>query len=57
MMMKLYREFLHMDEASPLAIEGLALEMLAEVSRRQVSLSDRTPPRWLGRAVELLVRV
>ena len=54
MMMKLYREFLQMDEASPLAIEGLALEMLAEVSRRQISLSDRTPPRWLGRAVELL---
>jgi AraC family transcriptional regulator len=54
MMMKLYREFLQMDSASPLAIEGLALEMLAEVSRRQISLSDHTPPRWLARAVELL---
>jgi len=53
-MMKLYREFLNIDDASPLAIEGLALEMLAEVSRRQVNLTDHTPPRWLARAVELL---
>ena len=54
LMMKLYREFLQMDSASPLAIEGVALEMLAEVSRRQVNLRDPTPPRWLAKAVELL---
>jgi AraC family transcriptional regulator len=54
LMMKLYGEFLQMDDASPLAIEGLALEMLAEVSRRQVNLSGQTPPRWLARAEELL---
>jgi AraC family transcriptional regulator len=53
-MMRLYREFLEMDSASPLAIEGLVLEMLAEVSRRQVNLPDPTPPRWLARAEELL---
>jgi AraC family transcriptional regulator len=54
LMMKLYSEFLQFDCASHLAIEGLALEMLAEVSRRPVRLSDRTPPRWLAKAVELL---
>jgi len=54
LMMKLYNEFLEPDGASHLAIEGLALEMLAEVSRRPVRLSDRTPPRWLIQAVELL---
>ena len=52
--MKLYREFQQMDGASPLVIEGLMLEMLAEASRRQVKLLDRTPPRWLAPAMELL---
>ena len=52
--MKLYKEFREMDEASPLAIEGLALEMLAEVSRRQVRVSDHKPPHWLAQALELL---
>jgi AraC family transcriptional regulator len=52
--MKLYREFRQMDGASPWAIEGLVLEMLAEVSRREVKVSDRTPPRWLAQALELL---
>jgi AraC family transcriptional regulator len=52
--MKLYKEFREMDEASSLAIEGLALEMLAEVSRRQVRGSGRKPPRWLAQALELL---
>ena len=52
--MKLYSEFRQMDGASPLAIEGLMLEMLAEVSRREVKVSDRTPPRWLAQALDLL---
>jgi AraC family transcriptional regulator len=52
--MKLYSEFLQMDSASPLAIEGLMLEMLAEASRQQVRVPDRTPPRWLAQALELL---
>ena len=52
--MKLYREFRQMDGASPLVIEGLMLEMLAEASRREVKASDRTPPRWLAQALELL---
>lgn len=54
LMMKLYREFRQADEASRLAIEGLALEMLAEASRRQVKFSDKHAPRWLEHAEELL---
>lgn len=50
LMMKLYSEFLHLDDASPLAIEGLALEMLAEVSRRRIK-PERTAPRWLNQTV------
>jgi len=52
--MTLYKEFQQIDEASPLAIEGLALEMLAEVSRRKVNRADRKPPRWLFNALDLL---
>lgn len=52
--MKVYQEFCYTDEASPLAIEGLTLEMLAEVSRRQVKALDRRPPRWLSQVLELL---
>lgn len=53
LMMKLYAEFAQLDDASSLAIEGLALETLAEVSRRQVK-SERTPPRWLAQTTEIL---
>jgi AraC family transcriptional regulator len=52
--MALYKEFRQMDDASPLAVEGLALEMLAEVSRCQVKVSERKPPRWLAQALDLL---
>jgi len=52
--MTLYREFREMDGASPLAIEGLALEMLAEVSRCKLKGADRRPPRWLSQALDLL---
>lgn len=54
LLMRLYDEFHHMDNASPLSIEGLVLEMLAEVSRRPAGLMDRRPPRWLNRAKEML---
>jgi AraC family transcriptional regulator len=54
LMMKLYREFRQADDASRLAIEGLALEMLAAASRNQTRFSDKQAPRWLERAVELL---
>src|SRR5206468_2009075 len=39
---------------SLLAMEGLALEILAEMSRHPVPSSERTPTRWLLRARELI---
>jgi AraC family transcriptional regulator len=52
--MKLYNEFQKMDSVSPLAIEGLAFEILAEASRQKTNESQRQPPRWLERAKELI---
>jgi AraC family transcriptional regulator len=52
--MALYKEFREMDDASPLAVEGLALEMLAEVSRCRIKVVDCKPPRWLAQALNLL---
>ncbi|MCI0389459.1 MAG: DUF4823 domain-containing protein [Acidobacteria bacterium] len=43
---QLYDEFRHLDTLSPLAIEGLILELLAETSRRALGTADRRPPRW-----------
>jgi AraC family transcriptional regulator len=43
-----------MDAAAPLAVEGLILELLAEVARHPVPLEDRRPPRWLHHVRELL---
>jgi AraC family transcriptional regulator len=53
LMMKLYGEFRHLDGASALAIQGLALEMLAAVSRES-NTRARQPQRWLTNAVEFL---
>src|ERR1700752_1909315 len=50
----LYREFREVDEFSSLAIEGLVLEIVAEVSRRSVKESDRKPPRWLEQVRAIL---
>jgi AraC family transcriptional regulator len=54
---RLYREYRETDAVSSLMIEGLALEMLALVSResrKNLKLSAAPPPRWLLRAQELL---
>jgi AraC family transcriptional regulator len=53
-LMRLYYELHHIDDASMLAIEGLVLELLAALSRSQVKLKSRIPPRWLGLAEEFL---
>jgi AraC family transcriptional regulator len=50
---KLYREFREMDEVSALAIEGLALEMIAATTR-SIKTSEQTSPPWLSRALEML---
>jgi AraC family transcriptional regulator len=52
--MRLYREYCRPDGASLLALEGMALEVLAEASRREIRAPKLTAPRWLDRARELL---
>jgi AraC family transcriptional regulator len=54
LMLKMHLEYLQMDEATPLAIEGLVFAMLAEVTRRRNWQGDRKPPRWLEQAREML---
>jgi AraC family transcriptional regulator len=49
--MHLYREFRLMDAVSPLAIEGLVLEILAELARLT---APAQLPRWLLRARDLV---
>ena len=52
--MRLYGEFQRNDVCSPLAIEGLMLEIIAEVSRRQIKKSNQATPLWLKQAREIL---
>ena len=51
---RLVEEFRQRDDVSPLAVEGLVLELLAECSRSRVEPSHADPPRWLDRVRELL---
>jgi AraC family transcriptional regulator len=52
--LRLYREFADMDAVSPLVIEGLALELVAEVARGPVAHGGLRIPGWLSGARELL---
>ncbi len=52
--MRIYKEFRNMDAASPLAIEGLILELTAELSRRGNLVLERKRPRWLEQSYEIL---
>jgi AraC family transcriptional regulator len=51
---RLYDEFRRTDGVSPLAVEGLAIEILAEASRTSDRSSDTRRPRWLEQVRELL---
>lgn len=51
---RIYKEMHVMDSASLLAIEGLSLELFAELSRHPDLVSERRLPRWLERAKEIL---
>ncbi|HEX8097435.1 MAG TPA: AraC family transcriptional regulator [Pyrinomonadaceae bacterium] len=51
---RLYHEWRSWDDMSALVIEGLALEILAESSRRSAGRLESSAPRWLGRAREIL---
>ena len=52
--LRLYREFCEADEFSPLAVEGLALELWAETARATARETSAHPPRWLERARAML---
>jgi AraC-like DNA-binding protein len=52
--LRVYREFQHMDAVSPLALEGLTLELLAVTCRSAAPREPPGPPAWLRRARELL---
>jgi AraC family transcriptional regulator len=49
---RLYREFRAPDDTSPLAIEGLALELVAHVVRDSSAEARSQPPTWLRRVKE-----
>lgn len=51
---RLYGEYRRMDAASPLAIEGLLLEIVAEATRHTTRGPARGLPAWLARAEELV---
>jgi AraC family transcriptional regulator len=52
--LKVYDEFSHLDEVSPLAIQGLTLALTAELARAPVKVMSQAPPRWLQQVKELL---
>jgi AraC family transcriptional regulator len=52
--LRAYDEFLQADDVSPLAVEGLTLELLALLARRFRESCGRKPPRWLAAARDLL---
>jgi AraC family transcriptional regulator len=51
---RLYREFQCRDELSPLVLEGMLLELLAEMSRNATALAGHSCPRWLKQARDFL---
>lgn len=51
--LRLYREFRRPDESSSIAIEGLALEMIAALARRNSTREKKVPP-WLTEARDLV---
>jgi AraC family transcriptional regulator len=51
---RLYAESHQKDDAAALSIEGLLLEIAAELARDEARGAERKAPRWLKRARELL---
>jgi AraC family transcriptional regulator len=56
LMQSLYREFRRDDGVSSLAVEGLALELMAELVREASPPAEYHPPRWLEDARYALQR-
>jgi AraC family transcriptional regulator len=51
---RIYREFQRQDNLTPLALEGLVLELVAEMSRHDTVLNPNDCPRWLRQAHDFL---
>jgi AraC family transcriptional regulator len=51
---RLYAEFSRQDTASGMAIEGLVLEILAEITRAEAADISRGAPNWLKQATEIV---
>jgi len=51
---RIYQEFRRMDDAAPLAIEGLVLELLAAISRQQKEALPSGIASWIGQVRDLL---
>jgi AraC family transcriptional regulator len=51
---RLYAEFSQADKASSIAMEGLVLEILAEIARSQTQQDPILVPRWLRQATEIV---
>jgi AraC family transcriptional regulator len=51
---RLYAEFSRQDRASAMAIEGLVLEILAEIARTDAAETARVAPGWLKQATEII---
>ena len=49
---RIYKEIIVMDTASPLAMEGLTLELLSDLSRSSSRLAKHGRPRWLRQAFD-----
>lgn len=54
LLIRLYREFRQMDHLSALMVEGLALEIMVEASRRFPRLEERQRPHWLEQVKEII---
>jgi AraC family transcriptional regulator len=52
--MQLYHEYCRMDNLSPLAIEGLALELLAAAARQTSASRAFRLPTWLNQVTDIL---
>lgn len=52
--LRLYKEFREADRYSPLAVEGIILELVAEVARRRERTPEPRAPRWLERSRQML---
>jgi AraC family transcriptional regulator len=54
LVVRLREEFRHFDTASPLAVEGLVLELVAAALREAAADAAPAPPAWLSRARDRL---